>query len=269
MKTVLTIAGSDSSGGAGIQADLKTYMALGVYGMSAVTAITAQNTLGVTRIEPVSPSMIRAQLRAVFEDIPPDAVKIGMLGNEEAVLVIAQMLGEYRPAHVVYDPVMASTSGTSLMEESAFARVKDTLLPLIHVITPNHAEAQRLSGLPIRNKRDMARAAAAIGEKYSGAILVKGGHLAGSCDDLLYSQGQIIWYPGEVQANPNTHGTGCTLSSAIAAGLAKGLSLQESVRRAKIYITGAIAAGLNIGQGRGPLDHGYRWTSDESVANRL
>ncbi|MBC8542988.1 bifunctional hydroxymethylpyrimidine kinase/phosphomethylpyrimidine kinase [Bianquea renquensis] len=259
MKTVLTIAGSDSSGGAGIQADLKTYMALGVYGMSAVTAITAQNTLGVTRIDPVSPSMIEAQLRAVFEDIPPDAVKIGMLGDEEAVLVTAQILEEFQPAHIVYDPVMASTSGTSLMGESAFARVKDTLLPLTHVITPNLAEAQRLSGLPIRDKRDMARAAEAIGGDYPGAILVKGGHLAGCCDDLLYSQGQITWYPGEVQANPNTHGTGCTLSSAIAAGLAKGLTLREAVRHAKIYITEAIAAGLTIGHGRGPLDHGYRW----------
>ena len=268
MKTVLTIAGSDSCGGAGIQADLKTYMALGVYGMSAVTAITAQNTLGVTRIQPVSPSMIQAQLRAVFEDIPPDAVKIGMLGNEEAVLATSRILEEFRPANVVYDPVMVSTSGTPLLEESALACVKDTLLPLIHVITPNLAEASRLSGLPIRDRWDMARAAEAIGRDYPGASLVKGGHLDGSCDDLLYSQGQVSWYPGEVQDNPNTHGTGCTLSSAIAAELAKGSPLQEAVRRAKIYITGAIAAGLNIGHGRGPLNHGYRWISEEAVANR-
>lgn len=166
-----------------------------------------------------------------------------MLGNEEAVLATSRILEEFRPANVVYDPVMVSTSGTPLLEESALACVKDTLLPLIHVITPNLAEASRLSGLPIRDRWDMARAAEAIGRDYPGAILVKGGHLDGSCDDLLYSQGQVSWYPGEVQDNPNTHGTGCTLSSAIAAELAKGSPLQEAVRRAKIYITGAIAAG--------------------------
>lgn len=207
--------------------------------------------------------MIQAQLRAVFEDIPPDAVKIGMLGNEEAVLATSRILEEFRPANVVYDPVMVSTSGTPLLEESALACVKDTLLPLIHVITPNLAEASRLSGLPIRDRWDMARAAEAIGRDYPGAILVKGGHLDGSCDDLLYSQGRYPGIPARFRTTPTPTGQAVLYSSAIAAELAKGSPLQEAVRRAKIYITGAIAAGLNIGHGRGPLNHGYRWISEE------
>ena len=259
MRTVLAIAGSDSSGGAGIQADLKTCLALGVYGMSAVTAITAQNTLGVSGIETVSPSMLRAQLRAVFEDIPPDAVKIGMLGNVESVLATAQVLEEYRPPHIVLDPVMVSTSGTSLMDPAAVLCMKEALFPLVHVITPNLAEAQRLTGLSVQSRTDMVRSAEAIAEEYAGAILIKGGHLTGSCDDLLYLEGQTFWFPGETLANPNTHGTGCTLSSAIAAGLARGLPLRDAVGEAKTYIAGAIAACLDIGHGRGPLDHGYRW----------
>ena len=258
MKTVLTIAGSDCSGGAGIQADLKTIAAHKLYGMSAITALTAQTTTGVYGVYPVPPEFVAQQLDCIFDDIPPDAVKIGMLGNAETVRVTAQILEEYRPPHIVLDPVMVSTSGTSLLEPAAVECMKEVLFPLVHVITPNLAETQRLTGLSVKSKTDMTRAAEAIAEEYAGAILIKGGHLTGSCDDLLYMEGQIFWFPGEMLANLNTHGTGCTLSSAIAAGLARGLPLRDAVSQAKTYIAGAIAAGLDIGRGRGPLDHGYR-----------
>ncbi len=258
MKTVLTIAGSDSSGGAGIQADLKTMLANGVYGMSAITALTAQNTTGVQGVLPVPSGFLALQLDSVFTDIVPDAVKVGMTAGEELIGVIADKLVQYGAKRVVIDPVMVSTSGTALLPDTALESLKERLFPLAALITPNLPEAEVLAGRDIRTPEAMERAAEEIGRQYGCAVLCKGGHREGGADDLLYHNGALYWFYGKRIGNPNTHGTGCTLSSAIASNLAKGQTLPESVANAKEYLSGALAAMLELGKGNGPLHHGYR-----------
>ena len=257
MKKVLTIAGSDCSGGAGIQADIKTITAHKLYAMSAITALTAQNTTGVSGILEVSPDFVGAQLDSIFQDIFPDAVKIGMVSSAEIIEVIADKLTAYKAKNIVVDPVMISTSGSRLICEDAMHALTTKLLPLADLITPNIPEASVLCGFPIHNADDMIRAAAEISKSYSGAILLKGGHLVNDATDLLYKNGTAQWFCAERIENPNTHGTGCTLSSAIACELATGHTLDDSIRRAKEYLTGAISAMLNLGSGSGPLDHTY------------
>lgn len=257
MKTVLSIAGSDCSGGAGIQADLKTMTMHGVYGMSAVTALTAQNTTGVTDIMAVSPEFLVRQLDMVFSDIPPDSVKTGMIPSGELIRVTARQLRHYHARHIVVDPVMVSTSGAGLMEEQALEMLKSELLPIAELVTPNIPEAQVLSGMTITSPEDMAAAARLMEARFGCAVLLKGGHSISDANDLLCAGGRVQWFYGRRIDNPNTHGTGCTLSSAIAANLAGGCGLEEAVRRAKDYISGALAAMLDLGAGCGPLDHGY------------
>ncbi len=258
MKTVLSIAGSDCSGGAGIQADLKTMIMNGVYGMSAITALTAQNTTGVDGILEVSPEFLKKQLDMIFTDIYPDAVKIGMVSNSQLIDVIAERLSFYQAKNIVVDPVMVSTSGSALMQSEAVASLKNQLFPLAAVITPNIPEAEVLSGMTITDKAHMETAAEKISQDCGCAVLLKGGHLIQDANDLLVSQGQFTWFFGERISNPNTHGTGCTLSSAIAANLAKGFDLKTSVANAKSYLSGALSAMLDLGKGRGPMDHGYK-----------
>ena len=262
MRTALSIAGSDSSGGAGIQADLKTMTLNGVFAMSAVTALTAQNTTGVRGILEATPAFLAQQIDAVFEDIRPDAVKIGMVSSAALVEVIAERLAFYKAENVVVDPVMVATSGSSLMETDAIDVLKARLLPLAAVTTPNIPEAEVLSGMTIRTQEDMQTAAGIIGEKHGCAVLVKGGHSVSDANDLLWADGQTRWFYGKRIDNPNTHGTGCTLSSAIAANLAKGFSLADSVERAKAYISGALGAMLDLGSGRGPMNHAFDLQSD-------
>lgn len=257
MKTVLSIAGSDCSGGAGIQADLKTMLANGVYGMSVITALTAQNTTGVAGIMNVTPEFLAKQLDSVFLDIFPDAVKIGMVSSVELIQVIADKLQEYQPKHIVIDPVMVATSGARLMEEDAIETLKTKLFPLATLLTPNIPEAEELTGSEIKDKEDMEAQALVISKKYQCAVLCKGGHSINDANDLLCEEGRLTWFQGKRIDNPNTHGTGCTLSSAIASGLAKEESLQDAIRGAKEYISGALASDLNLGQGSGPLNHGY------------
>ena len=255
MKTALTIAGSDSSGGAGIQADIKTMTANGVYAMSAITALTAQNTTGVYGILEVTPEFLANQLDCIFTDIRPDAVKTGMVSSSALIEVIAQKLTQYKAKNLVIDPVMVATSGAKLISDEAIETLKGKLLGLATLITPNIPEAQVLSGMDIRTAEDMERAAKAIYEAYGCAVLCKGGHQLNDANDLLYSKGGAHCYHGRRIANPNTHGTGCTLSSAIASNLAKGYSLDEAVERAKAYISGALAAMLDLGKGSGPMNH--------------
>ena len=257
MKTVLTIAGSDSSGGAGIQADIKTITAHKMYAMSAITALTAQNTTGVYGIMEVSAEFVGQQLDCIFTDIVPDAVKIGMVSNSDIICVIAEKLVQYNARNIVVDPVMVSTSGSKLLSENAITALVTKLLPLGMVITPNIPEAEVLCGFHIKTQEDMVAAAKQIGKGYNGAVLIKGGHLADKATDLLYESGVPKWINAERVDNPNTHGTGCTLSSAIACNLANGKSLEESVRDAKQYLTGTLKAMLNLGKGAGPLDHTY------------
>ena len=255
MKTALSIAGSDSSGGAGIQADIKTMSAHGVYAMSAITALTAQNTTGVTDILDSTPAFLSAQLDAVFTDIFPDAVKIGMVSSSELISVIAQKLRQYGARHIVVDPVMVATSGSRLLQENAVQALKTELLPLAEVATPNIPEAEILAEMPISSPEDMERAAELISRRYHCAVLCKGGHDLNDANDLLWKDGTGHWFKGRRINNPNTHGTGCTLSSAIASNLAKGMDLEEAVRRAKEYISGALGAMLDLGHGRGPMNH--------------
>ena len=257
MKTALTIAGSDSSGGAGIQADIKTMTMHGVYAMSAITAMTAQNTTGVRAIQESTPEFLAQQLDAVFEDIPPDAVKIGMVSSGALIQVIADRLRHFDARNVVVDPVMVATSGSSLLRSDAVQTMLDELLPLAALVTPNIPEAQVLSGIPIRSSDDMITAAKRIAESCHCAVLLKGGHSINDANDLLYANGELHWFEGRRIDNPNTHGTGCTLSSAIAANLALGYGLAASVHRAKEYLTGALAAMLDLGKGSGPIDHMY------------
>ena len=257
MKTALTIAGSDSCGGAGIQADIKTMTMNGVYAMSAITALTAQNTTGVSGILEVTPDFLQLQLDAVFEDIFPDAVKIGMVSSSALIEVIAERLTFWKAANIVVDPVMVATSGARLISEEAVETLKGKLLPLAKVVTPNIPEAELLADMSISSKEDMMKAAGIISEKYSCAVLCKGGHSINDANDLLYYEGKYEWFEGKRINNPNTHGTGCTLSSAIASNLAKGISLSNSIRMAKEYISGALASMLDLGKGSGPMNHAY------------
>ena len=257
MKTALTIAGSDCSGGAGIQADIKTMTMNGVYAMSAITALTAQNTTGVRAIQESTPDFLKQQIDAVFEDIYPDAVKIGMVASGELIRVIADRLRHYDAKKIVVDPVMVATSGSALMKNDAVQTLIEKLLPISTLVTPNIPEAQVLSGLSIETKEDMIIAAKHIGDSYHCAVLLKGGHSINDANDLLYTNGDLHWFEGKRINNPNTHGTGCTLSSAIASNLAKGYALSESVQRAKDYISGALAAMLDLGEGSGPMNHAF------------
>lgn len=284
MKSALTIAGSDSSGGAGIQADIKTMTAFGVYAQSVITALTAQNTLGVSGVEEVSPAFVREQMERVFEDIYPDAVKIGMLSSAEAVRTIAQGLRDYHALRIVLDPVMVATSGVSLSSTAAIDEMVLCLFPLVDVVTPNIFEAEVLAGFPITSKADMIAAARAIQKKGASAVLVKGGHFAvgtndstntsnadvannlnentsnvdvahGADDVLLKPDGSVVWFEQARINTVNTHGTGCTLSSAIASGLALGMDIEGAVSQAKAYLTGALLHDPHLGKGSGPLNH--------------
>lgn len=255
MRTVLSIAGSDCSGGAGIQADLKTMTAFGIYGMTAVTALTAQNTMGVHKILEVPPEFLADQLECIFTDIVPDAVKIGMVCGGEMVEVIAKVLTRYHGRNIVLDPVMVSTSGRRLLSRDGERLLKERLFPLSTLITPNIPEAECLVGWPVRNHKDMENAARTAGESYRTSVLLKGGHCPDGASDVLFHEGRLTWFTGRRVDNPNTHGTGCTLSSAIACGLAKGCSLEESIDQAKKYLTRALDDGLQLGHGNGPLNH--------------
>ena len=262
MRTALTIAGSDSSGGAGIQADIKTMMANGVYAMSAITALTAQNTTGVTGIMEVTPEFLGEQLDNIFTDIRPNAVKIGMVSASPIIVKIAEKLKEYKAENIVVDPVMVATSGSKLISDEAIATLKKELLPIAAVLTPNIPEAEVLSGMEVKTEEDMITAAKIISETYHCAVLCKGGHQLNDANDLLYRDGSYKWFYGKRIDNPNTHGTGCTLSSAIASNLAKGFDLDTSVERAKAYISGALADMLDLVKGSGPMNHGFAITGE-------
>ena len=268
MKTALTIAGSDCSGGAGIEADLKTMTMNGVYAMSAITALTAQNTTGVRGIYESTPEFLAQQIDAVFEDIFPDAVKIGMVSSSELISVIADRLRYYKAKNIVVDPVMVATSGSSLMKTDAVQKLIEELLPIATLVTPNIPEAQVLSGKTIESKEDMLSAAKLIGDTYGCAVLLKGGHSINDANDLLYLNGKLVWFEGKRIDNPNTHGTGCTLSSAIASNLAKGFSLEEAVGRAKSYISSALSAQLDLGKGFGPMMHNFELSSSFAKENK-
>lgn len=255
--TALTIAGSDCSGGAGIQADIKTMMAQHVYAMSAITALTAQNTMGVSDIMNVSPSFLEKQLDSIFTDIYPEAIKIGMVSDQEIIKVIAAKLQEYQARNIVIDPVMVATSGAKLINDDAIESLKTYLFPLATVLTPNIPEAEVLSGIHIKNENDMLKAAQLIAHQYHCAVLLKGGHQLNDANDLLYQDNQYRWYRGKKIDNLNTHGTGCTLSSAIASFLAKGETLDKAIEYAKNYISEALNAQLDLGSGAGPMDHAF------------
>ena len=258
MKTALTIAGSDSSGGAGIQADIKTMTCNGVYAMSAITALTAQNTTGVQGIFEVPPEFLALQINSVFDDIRPDAVKIGMVSSAELIDVIAAQLVHYKAANIVVDPVMVATSGAKLIADKALEMLKEKLLPLAALVTPNIPEAEILAGMPVKTAADMEKAAKVIAQKFGCSVLLKGGHNTNDANDFLFEKdGNTMWFNGKRIDNPNTHGTGCTLSSAIAANLAKGCTLEQSVKNAKDYISQALAAMLNLGKGSGPMMHNF------------
>lgn len=263
MKTTLTIAGSDSSGGAGIQADIKTMTVYGIYAMSAITALTAQNTTGVYEVMEISPQFLGKQLDCVFTDIYPDAIKIGMLPTEEGIRVVGEKLRQYKAKHVVLDPIMVSTSGVRLMRQKAIYTLKEELFSIAEVVTPNLSEAEALTGIQILNRQEMEEAARHIYEEWHCNVLCKGGHLTETADDLLFERGQAYWIRGKRIENSNTHGTGCTLSSAIASGLALGMGLREAVEQAKAYLTGAIERRLSLGAGNGPLDHMYKISKRE------
>lgn len=257
MRTALSIAGSDSSGGAGIQADIKTMTMNGVFAMSAITALTAQNTTGVTAIQESSPDFLAEQLDEVFTDIFPDAVKVGMVSSSELITTIAEKLKQYDAKNIVVDPVMVATSGARLISEEAISTLKAELLPLADVITPNIPEAEVLADRSITSEEDMETAAKDIFDRFGCSVLLKGGHNLNDANDLLYTAAGPAWFRGSRIDNPNTHGTGCTLSSAIAANLAKGYDLAASVGRAKDYISGALAAQLDLGKGKGPMAHNF------------
>lgn len=257
MKKLLTIAGSDCSGGAGIQADLKTFQANNTYGMSVITALTAQNTLGVAGVFNTPREFVALQMDQVFQDIYPDGVKIGMVSHKDIIEEIAEKLLEYGAKNIVIDPVMVSTSGSNLMERDSKEALISKLLPLATIITPNMSEAGVLTDIQVNDKKDMEMAGRKLAAKIRGAVLIKGGHLLDRADDFLIVDGEEYWIDGEKIDNDNTHGTGCTLSSAIACNLAKGYNVYEAVKLGKDYITGAIKDNLNLGKGRGPLNHSY------------
>lgn len=256
MKNVLTIAGSDSSGGAGIQADLKTMSALGVYGMSVITAVTAQNTIGVQDVLDITPEIVEAQIRSIFDDIRVDAVKIGMVSNSKTIFVIKKLLREYKAQNIVLDPVMISKSGYSLLKPEAESAIKN-MVEISDVVTPNIPEAEVLSGLKIENENDMEKAAFKIKELGAGNVLVKGGHRCNDANDILLCRNKILTLKGHRVNTKNTHGTGCTYSSAIASNLALGFAMPEAVDRSKKYVTTAIRHSLAIGKGNGPTHHFY------------
>ena len=264
MKKVLSIAGSDCSGGAGIQADIKTIMAHGSYAMTVITVLTAQNTTGVYGISEVMPDFVKNQLDCVFTDIFPDAVKIGMVYNAAIIASIANQLKQHQASNIVLDPVMVATSGGRLLSDDSIESLKTELMPLADLITPNIPEAECLCGFGIHSRLDMVRAAKKIAATYAGSILIKGGHLYESADDFLliqdYKGSEEVWFPGVKIDNPNTHGTGCTLSAAIACNLAAGDEMKAAVKKAKDYVAGALLANLDLGQGSGPLDHGFQLT---------
>ena len=262
MRTALTIAGSDSSGGAGIQADIKTMTANGVFAMSAITALTAQNTTGVAGIMEVSPEFLKQQADCIFTDIRPDAVKIGMVSSSELITAIAEKLTEYKAENIVVDPVMVATSGAKLISDDAIDTLKEKLLPMADILTPNIPEAEVLSGMEIKTEEDMIKAAEKISMSYHCAVLLKGGHQLNDANDLLWRDGNYRWFFGKRIDNPNTHGTGCTLSSAIASNLAKGFDMDHSVERAKAYISGALGAMLDLGKGSGPMNHAFDITGE-------
>ena len=257
MKTALSIAGSDPSGGAGIQADIKTMTLNGVYAMSVVTAMTAQNTKGVSAILETDADFLGKELDAVFEDIFPDAVKIGMAASKRIIEKTAEKLSFYNAKNIVADPVMIATSGASLIGREAVFALKEKLLPLADLITPNIPEAEALSDISINNEYDMIKAAEKLSRELGCSVLIKGGHRKDSADDILFCDGRVVFFRGKRIGNTNTHGTGCTLSSAIAANLAKGYPLEKAVERAKEYISGALEAGLDLGSGSGPLNHAF------------
>ena len=264
MKKVLSIAGSDCSGGAGIQADIKTIMAHGSYAMTVITVLTAQNTTGVYGISEVAPEFVENQLDCVFTDIFPDAVKIGMVYSAAIIGSIAKKLKQHQARNIVLDPVMVATSGGRLLSDDSIESLKAELMPLADLITPNIPEAECLCGFGIHSRLDMVRAAKKIAATYAGSILIKGGHLYESADDFLLIQGnkgcEEVWFPGVKIDNPNNHGTGCTLSAAIACNLAAGADIKTAVKKAKNYVSGALATNLDLGHGRGPLDHGFQLT---------
>lgn len=260
MRTALSIAGSDSSGGAGIQADIKTMTANGVYAMTAITALTAQNTTGVTGIMEVTPEFLAQQLDSIFTDIRPDAVKIGMVPSSALIQVIAEKLKEYKAENIVVDPVMVATSGSKLISDDAIETLKTCLMPLSSILTPNIPEAEVLAEMKVETEEEMILAAKKISETFHCAVLCKGGHQLNDANDLLYRDGEYKWFHGKRIQNPNTHGTGCTLSSAIASNLAKGYSMDESVKRAKDYISEALEAMLDLGKGSGPMKHCFNIT---------
>ena len=255
MRTALTIAGSDSSGGAGIQADIKTMITNGVYAMSAITALTAQNTTGVQAILNVTPEFLGQELDSVFQDIYPDAVKIGMVSDKDLIHVIAEKLKQYKAENIVVDPVMVATSGAKLISDDAVEILKQELFPLADVLTPNIPEAEVLTGLPITDDASMERACYELYTRFHCAILLKSGHRNDHANDLLYTGQKALWIHGERIDNPNSHGTGCTLSSTIAANLAKGYTLEDAVKKAKEYLTEALRIKLDLGKGHGPVDH--------------
>ena len=255
MKTALTIAGSDCSGGAGVQADLKTMSALGVFGMSVIVSVVAENTARVLSIEDISPKVIADQIDAVFEDIPPDAVKVGMLSTPACMEAVAAGLKKYRPRHVVIDPVMYAKNGSPLMQESAISALRSTVLPLATLLTPNIPEAEKLAGMEISSEADMREAARRIQALGPQNVLDKGGHAQGEARDILLCGEDFHVFASRRIPTKNTHGTGCTLSSAIAAYLARGEALPEAVRKAKEYVTGAIEHALPLGHGCGPTHH--------------
>ena len=257
MKSVLTIAGSDSSGGAGIQADIKTITAHRLFATSAITALTAQNTTGVFAIHDAPADFVAAELDAIFSDIPPAAVKIGMVSNPDIIRIIAHKLKEYKAVNIVVDPVMVSTSGSKLLADEAMTALTTLLLPLTAMITRNNHEAEVLTNITIKDSADMEDAAKILAGRLPGGILIKGGPQLETASDLLYFNGRAEWFHGKRINNPNTHGTGCTLSSAIACNLAMGHTLTESIDNAKAYLTGALKSGLNLGKGSGPLNHMY------------
>ena len=266
MRTALSIAGTDPSGGAGIQADLKTMTMNGVFAMSAITALVAQNTTGVKAIVEMTPEFLGQQIDVVFEDIPPDAVKIGMVSSCGLIDRIAERLRFYQAKNIVVDPVMVATSGDRLISEEAVDTLKNRLLPLAAVVTPNIPEAEILSGMSIQNSGDIEAAAKRIGDAYGCAVLLKGGHNINDANDFLYADGAGTWFYGTRIDNPNTHGTGCTLSSAIAANLAKGFDLPAAIQRSKDYLSGALGAMLDLGRGRGPMQHNFNLTGEFAKA---
>ncbi len=262
MKSVLTIAGSDSIGGAGIQADIKSITCNGCYAMTAITAMTAQNTLGVKSIQESSPEFLEDQIDAIFADIVPDAVKIGMVSNRKLIEIISRKLKEYGAKNIVLDPVMVATSGAKLISEDAIETLKENLIPLATLITPNIPESEILSGMKIETEEQMVYAAKHTSEKFKTAVLVKGGHSINDANDVLYADGKFLWFPQERIENSNTHGTGCTLSSAIASHLAKGEPIECAINSAKKYLTECLKAGLDLGKGSGPLMHNYKFSEE-------